>query len=103
MVQGEFTSGMNPGMILRLEEKSIDASKRAMQEFLPHYINMDMKLPLEFEYEFGLFFQMLVWKAKWTNIEYEDIKLDIEDVKVEMTRPFGKPLVKVKFPAIKHW
>ena len=29
-VHGEYTSGMNPGMILRLEEKSIDASKRAM-------------------------------------------------------------------------
>lgn len=59
VVQGEFVSGMNPGMILRLEESTIQGVKKAMQEFLPHYINMDMDLPTEYHYDFALLFGIL--------------------------------------------
>lgn len=103
MVQAEYKSGMNPGMILRLEQSSINSFKRAMEEFLPHYINVDLDLPKQYHYEFGLFFNLLRWEITWTNIKYSNVDLDIADVKIQLTRSFDKALLSVKFPAVKHW
>ena len=71
MVQSAYNQGMNPGMQLRLEQQTINAFKKAMETFLPHYINVDMQLPTTYHYEFGLFFNLLKWKINWTNIEYK--------------------------------
>lgn len=82
MVQAEYKSGMNPGMILRLEQSSVNSFKRAMEQFLPHYINVDLDLPKSYHYEFGLFFNLLQWKIDWTDIEYSNVDLDIADVQI---------------------
>lgn len=74
-----------------------------MEEFLPHFINVDLHLPEHYHYEFGLFFNLLKWKIDWTNIEYSKIDLDIADVQIDLTRSFDKSLMNVKFPAVKHW
>jgi hypothetical protein len=37
-----YYQGMNPGVQVRLEQKTIDAFKKAMEIFLPHFINVDM-------------------------------------------------------------
>ena len=63
-----YENGMNPGMLLRVEQSSIYAMQKAMSEFLPRYINHDMNLPTEYSYEFSLFFDILVWKYHWKNI-----------------------------------
>ena len=102
-VQAEYKSGMNPGMILRLEQSTINSFKRAMEEFLPHYINVDLNLPQKYHYEFGLFFNLLRWKITWTDITYSNVDLDIADIKIQLTRSFDKALLSVKFPAVKHW
>ena len=70
---------MNPGMILRLEQRTLDKFKKAMETFLPHYINFDAHLPEQFEYHFHLLFEFLTWDVKWTNITYEKADLDIAD------------------------
>ena len=80
MANAEYVSGMNPGMIMRIEQHSINQVKNAMQEFLPHYLNFDMKLPTEYEYSFSLLFDLLVWNVKWTNISYSEAQLDINDI-----------------------
>jgi hypothetical protein len=103
MVQAAFNTTMNPGMIVRLEQSSINSVKRAMEEFLPHYINVDLDLPKTYHYEFGLFFNLLQWKITWTDIEWSNVDLDIADVKIQLTRSFDKALMSVKFPAVKHW
>ncbi len=82
MVQAAFNTTMNPGMIVRLEQSSINSVKRAMEEFLPHYINVDLDLPQTYHYEFGLFFNLLQWKITWTDIEWSNVDLDIADVKI---------------------
>lgn len=56
---------MNPGMQLRIEQKTIDAFKKACEEFLPHFIAVDLGLPKEYSYELGLFFNLLKWKIDW--------------------------------------
>ena len=44
MVQA-IDRGMNPGMALRVESSTINAFKRSMQDFFPHYVYSDMMLP----------------------------------------------------------
>lgn len=66
-------------MALRLEEDTILAWKRAMVEFLPRYVNHDLKMPTEYHYTFGLLFDWLTWEVDWKNITYEYGEFDIKD------------------------
>lgn len=94
---------MNPGMQLRMEQKTLDAFKKSMRRFLPKYVNTDLNLPTEYHYEFGLFLDILSYEVDWTNITYTDIDLDVEDIKLELTRGYDLSLIKFDFPAVKSW
>jgi hypothetical protein len=94
---------MNPGMQLRMEQKTLDAFKKSMKRFLPQYVNTDLNLPTEYHYEFGLFLDILSYEVDWTNITYTDIDLDVEDIKLELTRGYDLSLIKFDFPAVKSW
>ena len=76
-VNASLTKGMNPGMQLRLEQKTLDAFQLAMADFLPKYVNTDLNLPTEYHYEFGLFLEILSYEIDWTNITYTKIDLDV--------------------------
>ena len=102
-VRAAYSSGMNPGMQLRLEQKTLDAFKMSMQKFLPTYVNHELPLPDTYHYEFGLFFDLFSYTVDWTDIEYTDIDLDVADVKLELTRGFDLSLIKFDFPAVKKW
>ena len=67
-------------MQLRIEQKTIDGFKKACEEFLPHFIAVDLGLPKEFSYELGLLFNLLKWKIDWSNIEYDTPDLDISGI-----------------------
>jgi hypothetical protein len=45
-----YKVGMSPGILLRIEQRTIDSFKTAMQKFLPHYLNYDTQLPKELHY-----------------------------------------------------
>lgn len=94
---------MKPGMIMRLQQPTVNSFKKAMEEFLPHYINYDLDMPEHYHYEFGLFFNLLQWKIDWKNITYTNADLDISDVKVDLIRHDEQPMMSVEFPAVKHW
>jgi len=49
--------GMNPGMGLRVEQKTIEAFKRSMVDFFPHYVVADMMLPTSEKYHFNWLFE----------------------------------------------
>jgi len=87
-VQSVYTNGMNPGMAVRLEQKSIDSFKRAMQEFLPKYISNDAVLPTEYSYTVGLIADFLTWKFTWRDIKYSDAVFDINDIKLVLNRMY---------------
>lgn len=48
---------MNPGMALRLEQRTIEAFKRSMSDFFPHYVVADMMLPTTEKYQFNWLFE----------------------------------------------
>ena len=102
-VQSAFHTGMNPGMALRLEKQSIDSVKRAMQEFLPKYVEHDMNLPDHYQYQFGFIADVFTWHYKWTDIKYSKPNFDINDIKIDLANTFERPVVKIDFPALKEW
>jgi len=103
LAMGAYTTGMNPGMQIRLEQKSLDALKMAMQRFFPHYFNADINFPREYEFDFGLYVDFLTWHFKWSNIQYTQAQLDIQDVKVLVTRGYDRGLLKVDLPLLENW
>ena len=98
-VKAKFCNDMSPGMGLRLEDKTIKSFKNAMQEFLPHYINVDMNLPKEWSYTFNLLGGALPYTFTFTNIQYETGQFDFKDIDVEL-RERG---LKFDFPSIEKW
>jgi hypothetical protein len=47
-----------------------------------------MQLPETADYEFGLFFDLIHYEVKWTNITYSEAKLDIADIRFDLTRKY---------------
>ena len=74
-----------------------------MQWFLPSYINAHSHFPSEFEFDFGLYFDYLTWHFKWTDIEYTQLYLDINDIDIQLTNGYGLGLLKVDLPVLKEW
>ena len=89
-------------MMLRLDNQSVNGFKDAMAEFLPHYLNVDLRLPTEYSYDLRLL--GLVWSFKWTDIKYSRLKLDIEDIQILMRRATSHfSHLSVDLPALKDW
>ena len=99
----QYANGMNSGMALRLEQKTIESFKRAMQGFLPHYINADLQLPKTYQYNVGFLFDFLTWTVNWKNIEYDVGEFDFQDIKFDLVSSFAEPMMKIDFPAFKEW
>ena len=99
----QYANGMNSGMALRLEQKTIESFKRAMQGFLPHYINADLSLPKTYQYNVGFLFDFLTWTVNWKNIEYDVGEFDFQDIKFDLVSSFAEPMMKIDFPAFKEW
>ena len=95
-------AGLNPGVKLRVDQRSVDATKRVLSKFLPKYLNIDLELPKEFN--FGYESKIgLDWDIQWTDIIYSEIDLAMDEVKFELTQQFDEGLLKFDFPALKHW
>lgn len=77
-----------------------------MAQFLPHYINTDLQLPTEFNFDFGLgdyLWGLFKYHLEWTDVKYDQGTWDFVDVIVSISRKLNVPLIRVKFPAIKKW
>ena len=75
-----YSNGMNPGMALRLEQRTVDAWKATMADFLPHYINADLQLPKEKELVISGLFDLIHYDIKWTDITYDVATIDVKDI-----------------------
>ena len=61
-----YTNGMNPGMAMRLEEQTVFALQRALQEFLPHYIEYDWDKPDDYKYVFTALWGHIKVPVRWS-------------------------------------
>ena len=61
---------MNPGMMLRVEENSIEAMKRSLSNHLSSFVSNNLELPEEYHYEYESKIPGFSWQIDWTNITY---------------------------------
>ena len=102
--KSEFKTGMNPGMAIRLEQQTVEAMKRAMQEFLPNYVQHDIGLPKTAEYAIRPWdISWLSWEWNWTDITYSQPNFDIKDIVFLMVNKYDEPMLKIDFPSLKQW
>lgn len=102
--EGVWRKGMNPGMMLRVDEFSVEAMKSVITRLLPVYVHQDMGLPSEYHYEYTSRIPGLDWKVDWEDIKYSDLDLKMEDIRFELTRmdgTWGEVLMDI--PALKYW
>ena len=64
---------------------------------------MKVGLPDKFSYKIGMFFEALAINVNITDINYDDIDLDLENTHIYYLEGYGKHNLKVDFPAIKKW
>jgi hypothetical protein len=93
-------------MMMRVEQASLDNLFLALQKFVPHYFEFDMKLPHELEFEFGpgdFFWDAFLYHISWTDITYENPILDIMGIKVEFNQmeDSDEQDVTIDFPALR--
>ena len=97
---------MLPGFMVRLEQKSVEGLKYAMQKFFPHYISRDMKLPASVEFDVGagdVMGGIFARHVKWTDINYINAIWEIIGIKLEFLADddgLGQK-VHIDFPAMK--
>lgn len=52
-VGGEWRSGHNPGILVRIEKDSFAGLTAVMSQIMPAYINTDLNLPTDYEYRYS--------------------------------------------------
>jgi len=97
---------MNPGMMFRIEQAALDNLFMALQKFIPHYFEFDMKLPHEIEFDVGpgdFLWDAFVYHCHWTDITYENPILDIMgiDVKFNQIEETDEQDITIDFPAFR--
>lgn len=70
------------GLAVRIQQKTVDQLKHALQPFLPHFLTYDMKLAKTEEYDFKLLFGLLKYHFIWENITYEQPTMDLLDTNI---------------------
>ena len=100
----EWRKGMRPGMMLRVDEYSVDAFKSVFQRYLPNEIVSTFNLPSEYHYKYKTGVPGLSWSIDYEDIQYKDLDLRLEDITFELTRMDGMwGEVKMDIPSLKYW
>ena len=105
----KFQQGMDGGVLMRIDQSSINGFRNALAKFLPHFIDHDLELPTEYEFQVG--FGDILWGAftrniKWSDIVYNAIMTDIADLKIDLGTQvvdIDRNLIKIDFPAFYDW
>ena len=75
----------------------------AMGDLFPKIAKLKIGLPSEFHYKVGMFLDYFSYTINITNINYDDIELQMERTHLYFREGYDKHILKVDFPAIKDW
>ena len=93
-------------MAVRIQQHTVEQAKTMMQRFLPHFLEYDLGLDQSEEgevWDYKAFFGLYNFHFAFKNITYEMPVLDIRDTKIDFTRHFDRPMIKVAFPGLRSW
>jgi hypothetical protein len=68
---------MAPGMMLRVDEYSVDAMKNVLGRVLPTYVGSGLNLPSSYHYEYNSYIPGLSWSIDYEDIVYSEFSLDM--------------------------
>ena len=88
-VYSDWKAGQNPGMMLRVDEESISGLKVALKDFLPHYLNADLRFNDYYKFDVGLgdiLGGLFTWHCEWYDIHYDPATWNFDDLIVNMTK-----------------
>ena len=93
-------------MMIRFEQASFENLKMALQRFVPHYAEFDMKLPNEIEFDVGpgdVLWNAFLYHCHWTDITYENPILDIMGIEVSFNQieDSDEQDISIDFPAFR--
>jgi hypothetical protein len=105
-VSAFWRKDMNPGMMLRIDEYSVEAMKSVISRHIPKNESYFDNVPMikDFTYKYNSRLPGCDWSVDWTDIKYSDLDLEMDDVTFELTRmdgTFGEVLMD--FPALHFW
>jgi hypothetical protein len=80
-----FNIGDNPGMMMRIENKTVENLKRVAHQFLPYLFSYDFLIPKSHKFEYKTLIPGLEWDITWSDIKYETFDLDLSQLKLEFT------------------
>ena len=63
-----YTFGSNPGMMMRIENKTVEKLKKAAHTFLPYLFTYDFLIPKSHKFEYKTLIPGLEWDIQWTDI-----------------------------------
>ena len=76
--KSNIKSGKEAGVLVRIDQASLNQIKYALRDFLPHWFNYDMGLPTEYSTEFDWFYKDVgAYQINWHNITYSEANLNL--------------------------
>ena len=72
-----WKENMNPGMMLRIDDYSVEAMKSVMQRTIPQELISEptIIMPEEYHYKYDSRLPGCSWAIDWENIQYSDLDL----------------------------
>lgn len=101
-----WRKGMNPGMMLRVDELSINAMRSVIQRYVSKelYETPYDLLPHKYRYNYKSRIPGMSWELILDDIKYSDLDLNLEDIKFDLTRMDGTwGEIKMDVPSLKYW
>ena len=97
-----FAVGNYPGMIMRIDESNINQMKKALQEFLPHYLDVDFRMPESYVYKVETLSDLVSAEVRFDKIKLEHPELNLDELKFSFTTHEKTDGIIVKVPTIKN-
>ena len=94
--------GMRPGMIGRITQDTIKPLKDVFYWYANTDMFIDAGLPHSYTYVVDTI-PFLKWNITWTDIQYSNLHLDMDQVKTEFIHDGNIGLLFFDFPALKEW
>lgn len=107
LVQGKAKKKEDPlgntGIVMRVEQNSLNQFKGAMTRFLPDFIMFDIGLPENYTFELNMLWGLIDYNFTYTDITYDRPIYDLDDTTINFHNVYGFEVLKMNFPTLKEW
>lgn len=70
---------------------------------MPHYLNVDAKLPPSASYNLKTMWGLINYTFEWTDVTYDTGEFDFMDIQIDLMSSYSTPMIMMDFPTLKEW